>query len=165
MKSNSNISNNSKNKNSDRLAPPNELSHNVNSEVHEMNSINTIMNRNDTYKSNVTPRDGEDHKDNLDDIINIYRKKNNRIAMYPAIFHIITKKDMLSDAGLEDQTNRAESLKDDLIDEFFFVSCKDQDGIQDLLDTINTRRLEAEREEFEERESMRHMSKQSEHAI
>jgi hypothetical protein len=141
-----------------------EASHNMNSEVNNMNSQYTIMNhRNDTYK-NITPRDNADEepKDNLDQILNIYKKKSKTtVANFPAIFHIITKCDMLSEAGLEDQMNRAKVLEGDLIDKFFFVSSRDNSGVDDFLKGLNDRRIEQMVEDQEERDSMRHMSQPS----
>ena len=92
---------------------------NMQSNVNQGVSQNTIVNlRHDTYKSNHE----EDGKENVDDIVNMYKKKI-KIAMFPAVFHLITKKDMLSDEGLEDQVGRAKALKaEGIIDEFFFIS-------------------------------------------
>lgn len=92
---------------------------NMQSDVNQGVSQNTIVNlRHDTYKSNHE----EDGKENVDDIVNMYKKKI-KIAMFPAVFHLITKKDMLSDEGLEDQVGRAKALKaEGIIDEFFFIS-------------------------------------------
>lgn len=93
---------------------------NMQSDVNQGVSQNTIVNlRHDTYKSNHE----EDGKENVDDIVNMYKKKKIKIAMFPAVFHLITKKDMLSDEGLEDQVGRAKALKaEGIIDEFFFIS-------------------------------------------
>lgn len=126
-------------------------------------SQHTIANlRLDTYKSNSAI--GEE-KENADDIINIYKKKLIKPAMFPAIFHIITKKDMLSDEGLTDQTNRAKTLKSaGVIDQFFFISSKegkDTNGTQDFLEAINDRRLDLIRQEQEEKDSLLELSKAS----
>lgn len=125
-------------------------------------SQHTIMNlRNDTYKGSHSARDHPD-KDNYSDIVNIYRKKKIKPAMFPAIFHLINKKDMLSEQGLEDQTNRAKTLRDDgIIDQFFFVSARETDrenGIMDFLEGINDRRLDLIRQEQEEQDSLRQNS-------
>jgi len=114
-------------------------------------SQHTIVNlRQDTYKSNH-----EDGKDG-DDIGNLYQKKKIKPAKFPAVFHIITKKDLLSDEGYEDQIGRARALKaEGIIDEFFLISCKDftdENGIQDLLEGINDRRLEVMKQEQDERD-------------
>ena len=115
--------------------------------------------RHDTYKSLDTGRDrNEDRKhDNLESIINIYKKKKISIAMFPAVFHVITKKDLLSEQGFEDQLSRAKSLKDqNIIDEFFFISSKDQDGIMDFLEGINERRLDLLKQEQDVKDIIRH---------
>ena len=76
--------------------------------------------------------------------------------MLPALFHIITKRDMLSDRGNEDQLNRAKALKDEnIIDQFFFISSKDQEGISEFLEGINERRLDILKEEQDEKDSIR----------
>lgn len=55
----------------------NDASQHMNSEVNNMNSQYTIMNvRNETYKSQHSPREPENHKENLDEIMNIYKKKH-----------------------------------------------------------------------------------------
>ena len=143
---------------SDRDKNPLDGSQNLQSEILNMNSQHTIIvhNRHDTYKSDNNPSnedvkediEEEDHKDDLSGINNIYKKKKaTKIAMYPAIFHVITKKDMLSEAGLADQTSRAEALKGDIIDEYFFISSKDEEGIPELLQGIYDRRMDMLREE------------------
>ena len=54
-----------------------DASQHMNSEVNNMNSQYTIMNvRNETYKSQHSPREPENNKENLDEIMNIYKKKH-----------------------------------------------------------------------------------------
>ena len=139
--------------------------HSMHSEMREGLSQHTIMNlRQDTYKSIHSARNRTNDKNRNDDvdIMNIYRKKQIKPAMFPAVFHIITKKDMLSDQGLEDQMNRARALKaDGIIDQFFFVSPKDvneESGIPEFLEGINDRRLDLMRQQQEEKDSVRQMS-------
>ncbi|CAI2374284.1 unnamed protein product [Moneuplotes crassus] len=137
----------------DRSEDPDNSFNNDHSEVNHGMSQHTIVNlRQDTYKS----RD-EENKQDADDIVNLYRNKKIKIAMFPAVFHIITKKDMLSDEGLEDQRDRAAALKaEGIIDEYFFISSKDVDevnGIFELLEGINDRRMEVMRQERDEKDS------------
>lgn len=133
----------------------------LHSDINNANSQHIITQnmRHDTYKSLDTGRDrNEDRKhDNLESIMNIYKKKKISIAMLPAVFHVITKKDMLSEQGFEDQLSRAKSLKDqNIIDEFFFISSKDQDGIMDFLEGINERRLDLLKQEQDVKDIIRH---------
>jgi len=79
--------------------------------------------------------------------------------MMPAVFHIITKKDLLSPEGLEDQIDRARILSNDgIIDNYFFISNKDftqESGIKEILESVNDRRLDLMREEQEALDSIR----------
>jgi len=133
-----------------------------NSEANMAASQHTVMNlRNETYKSQNSPRP-ESNKDNASDLGNIYNKtskKNIKTAMMPAVFHIITKKDLLSPEGLEDQTDRARVLSNEgVIDRYFFISSKDftpESGIYEFLETLNDRRLDLLREEQEKKDSLR----------
>ena len=118
--------------------------------------------RQDTYKS----RGEDDDKENIDDIMNIYGKRTKKnVAMFPAIFHIITKKDMLSEEGLDDQMGRASALKaDGIIDQYFFVSAKDrtdENGIKEFLEGLNDRRLDLMKQEQEEMDMEREKSQRS----
>lgn len=68
---------------------------------------------------------------------------------------------MLSEAGLIDQTGRATALRGNLIDQFYFISSKENDGIDEFLQGINDRRLEQMKEDQEDEASIRHDSRQS----
>ena len=135
----------------------------LHSDINNANSQHVIThnNRHDTYKSMDTARDKlEDHKnEGLTGVMNIYKKKKINVAMLPAVFHIITKKDMLSDQGFEDQLGRAKALKEEnVIDQFFFISSKDNEGIMQFLEAINDRRLDILRQDQDEKDSIRHAS-------
>jgi hypothetical protein len=139
-----------------------------NSRLHSENpglSQHTIMNlRHESYKSNHSQR--EEMKDDASDIVNLYRKKQIKPAMMPAVFHIITKIDLLAQEGLEDQIDRARALSSEgVIDRYFFVSAKgrdsDENGVKEMLEAINDRRLDMMREEQEEKDSMRAVSQKS----
>lgn len=148
-----------------------EEDHLANSQIEHLHSENpglsqhTIMNlRHESYKSNHSHR--EDIKDDASDIVNLYRKKQIKPAMMPAVFHIVTKKDLLAQEGLEDQMDRARALATEgVIDRYFFVSAKERDaeesGVKEMLEAINDRRLDMMREEQEERDSMRAVSQKS----